>query len=100
MDAVAYLKTYERMRETEGLEAFEPLFHENATAEQRVELVEEWGKENPVIMKNVYEQEIEEARKKFADKETRDVLAEVCLQIVELQIRMADVETELEDLII
>ena len=100
MDAVTYLKTYERMREAEGLATFERLFNEEATPEQRVELVEEWGRENPVVMKNVYEQEIEEARKRFADKETRDILAEMCLQIVELQIRMADVETELEDLII
>lgn len=47
MDAVTYIKTYERMREAEGLKTFERLFNEEATPEQRVELVEEWGKENP-----------------------------------------------------
>lgn len=47
MDAVTYLKTYERMREAEGLKPFERLFNEEATPEQRVELVEEWGRENP-----------------------------------------------------
>ena len=47
MDAVTYLKTYERMREAEGLKTFERLFNEEATPEQRVELVEEWGRENP-----------------------------------------------------
>lgn len=47
MDAVTYIKTYERMREAEGLKTFERLFNEEATPEQRVELVEEWGRENP-----------------------------------------------------
>lgn len=47
MDAVTYLKTYERMREAEGLKTFERLFNEETTPEQRVELVEEWGRENP-----------------------------------------------------
>lgn len=47
MDAVNYLKTYERMREAEGLKTFERLFNEEATPEQRVELVEEWARENP-----------------------------------------------------
>lgn len=47
MDAVKYLKTYERMREAEGLKTFERLFNEEATPEQRVELAEEWARENP-----------------------------------------------------
>lgn len=47
MDAVTYIKTYERMRKAEGLKTFERLFDWGATPEQRVELVEEWGRENP-----------------------------------------------------
>ena len=47
MDAVTYLKTYERMREAEGLYPFESLFKAGTSAEEKVSLVEEWGKENP-----------------------------------------------------
>lgn len=47
MDAVTYLKTYERMRKAEGLAPFEHLFDTDATAEMKVALVEQWGSENP-----------------------------------------------------
>lgn len=76
MDAVNYLKTYERMREAEGLKTFERLFNEEATPEQRVELVEEWGRENP----------------ETSDEE------KLCALIAKLVVRVVDVEREINAL--
>lgn len=76
MDAVNYLKTYERMRDAEGIKTLERLFNEEATPEQRVELVEEWGRENP----------------ETSDEE------KLCTLIAKLVVRVVDVEREINAL--
>ncbi len=89
MDAVTYLKTYERMRETEGLAPFERLFNEETTPEQRVELIEEWGRENPEKSTRITE---EEARA------IRESLEDVTAQLFDLQSQMMDLEFEIIDI--
>ena len=97
MDAVKYLKTYERMKEAEGLLPWESPFDSKATAEEKVALVEEWDEENPAISKNVYEIKLEKALDLRADKNMRDLIAELHLQIIELQIRVEELEDIVEE---
>lgn len=79
MDAVTYIKTYERMREAEGLKTFERLFNEEATPEQRVELVEEWGRENP-------------------EKSDEDSVTGLIIEMAKLGVRVLAVEQKIEAL--
>ena len=97
MDAVKYLKTYERMKEAEGLLPWESPFDSRATEEEKVALVEEWDRENPAIAKNVYELKLGEALEMRADKNMRELLAELHLQIIELQIRVEELECIVEE---
>lgn len=97
MDAVKYLKTYERMKEAEGLLPWESPFDSKATEEEKVALIEEWDRENPVIAKNVYELKLGEELEMRADKNMRELIAELHLQIIELQIRVEELECIVEE---
>ena len=97
MDAVKYLKTYERMKEAEGLLPWESPFDSRATEEEKVALVEEWDRENPTIQKNVYDIKFGEALETWRDKNTREVIAELHLQIIELQKRVEELECIVEE---
>ena len=103
MDAVKYLKTYERMKEAEGLLPWESPFDSKATEEEKVALIEEWDRENPAIAKNVYELKLGEELEMRADKNMRDLMnmreliAELHLQIIELQIRVEELECIVEE---
>ena len=79
MDAVTYLKTYERMREAEGLAPFEYLFDTDATAEMKVALVEEWGRENP-------------------EKSDEDSVTGLIIEMAKLGVRVLAVEHEIQAL--
>ena len=83
MDAVTYLKTYERMKEAEGLFPFERLFKAGTSPEEKVSLVEEWGRENPEKPKSSLEL-------------LNDVVDDLNKKLFLLEVRVGDIEYELE----
>ena len=94
MDAVTYLKTYEKMRDAEGMLPFEHLFDVDSTPEERVAIVEEWGKENN---KKKIEDVVEEISR-IVDKH-RTTITELYMEILQLHLRIDDVEEDIQDLI-
>ena len=98
MDAVSYLKAYERMREAEGLLPFEPLFSGNATPEEKVALVEEWDRENKMACKNVYDFKTDELKGETKGRSMLEIMAEVLMRMIELEIRVEDAEDAILEL--
>ena len=102
MDAITYLKTYRRMREAEGLSLTEKLFNTDATPEEMVALVEEWGEENTIpddkelhdyqiYMKGVIEDIHDDIERH------RDIISILNLRLVQLQLQIDRFKTEEDD---